>query len=99
MTQYDLRHHAGGTIELPSGPWRWFVIRLISLPENECTHQQLIFANEDVRGDIMRVDVPPTLDNLDDANLRQFGLHPDERTFPTPNGQATLRPPDPQRSD
>jgi hypothetical protein len=90
MATYRLNQFDGGTVDLPSGHWRWFVIRLNSLPEETCEAQQLIFANEDESGDIMRARVPNTINSLDGRAVLEYARNPDDREFRTSSGRVGI---------
>jgi hypothetical protein len=95
MTTYELDEPGGGELTLPSGHWRWFVIRVNSMPENRCASQQLIFANESYSDsdDVMRVDVPRNVDSLDDEDVRRYARNPDTRSFLISTSEFTIWPP------
>src|SRR5262245_30722623 len=90
MASYRLDQYDRGTIELPSGQWRWFTIRVNSLPENVCVSQLLVFANESEAGDVMHVHVPNTLTEIDDARVRELAVDPDDREITTTNGTVVI---------
>ena len=93
MTTYRLDHHERGVISLESGTWRWFVIRLNSLPEVVCESQQLYFANESQPGDVMRARIPCDVNEIDDGAVAEYARNPDEREFRTSAGRFSIRPP------
>jgi hypothetical protein len=93
MSTYRLDQPEGGLLTLPSGDWRWFVIRLNSLPEGVCQLQQLIFVNEPEGGDIMRARVPSDINTIDDVSVKEYARKPEDRMFLAPSGWVTVRPP------
>jgi hypothetical protein len=92
MTTYNLKQLDGGTVLLPSGRWRWYVIRVNSLPEDVCETQYLFFANETNPGDLMRAAVPPTVQEVSDTEVRELARYPEERSFRDRQGRVQLRP-------
>jgi hypothetical protein len=96
MGTYRLDQFERGSLRLPSGDWRWFVIRLVSLPEGKCELQQLIFVSEQGGLEIMRARVPNDVNIIDDASARDFARHPEDRTIRAQGGSITVRPPDDQ---
>lgn len=93
MKTYRLDQLEGGIVVLPSGGWRWYVIRLNALPEGTCELQHLIFVSEQEGGGIMRSRVPSDIDSVDDADVEQYARHPEDRMFKGPRGWITLWPP------
>jgi hypothetical protein len=87
---HKLDEYASGTIELPSGHWRWFTIRVNSLPENVCVSQLLVFANEGEHGDVMHAHVPSNLNQMGTEQLRAFALDPDEREILIDGGTVRI---------
>jgi hypothetical protein len=93
MTTYRLDQLDQGFVSLPSGNWKWYVIRLMSLPEGTCEVQHLIFANANYAGDIMRAQVPSHLSEIDDESVMSYARQPDDRSFRTDKGRFQIRPP------
>jgi hypothetical protein len=90
---YRLDQLDRGAITLLSGIWRWFVIRVNSMPGEKCEVQYLIFANESISSDIMHARVPSDVDAIDVVAVKEFARHADDRSFRTPKGRYVLRPP------
>ena len=93
LSTYRLDQFERGSVTLSSGLWRWYVIRLNSLPEQVCQLQQLIFISEPDGGDLMRARVPSDVDTVDERTVEQYARNPDDRTFRAPTGWITVRPP------
>jgi hypothetical protein len=93
MIDYRLGNHPSGSVTLPSGRWKWFAIRICSLPDNVCHSQNLIFAGEDRTGSVMRTRIPPEVDVANEKEITEYGRMPDEREFQTQRGRYTIYPP------
>jgi hypothetical protein len=93
MATYRLDQLEGGVVRLASGGWRWYVIRLNSLPEQVCHLQQLIFVGEQDGVGIMRARVPNDINTIDDAAAMKYALHPEDRIFRIDGRSVTVRPP------
>lgn len=92
MPEYRLDHYEGGEVTLASGQWRWFPIRLLSLPEEQCEMQLLILAHNEHPGDLMRVRVPPEVDGMDLEAITELARNPEEREFFSEDHHFNIRP-------
>lgn len=93
MVDYSLENLDSGEVDLPSGVWRSYVIRLYSLPERTCVSQMLLFGNLDQRGDTMRKRLPGSINQISAEELRGHAMHADEREFVDGEKRIVLRPP------
>lgn len=91
MTTYRLDQLDRGTVALKSGQWRWYVIRVNSLPEGICELQYLIFANETGAGDIMRARVPSDIDEVSEKQVLEYARAPEDRSFRTAKDRFLIR--------
>jgi hypothetical protein len=56
--------------------------------------QHLVFANESEAGDLIRVNVPCDITEIDDQTVARYAQHPDERSFRRESGRYVVRPPE-----
>ena len=92
MTAYDLDHLEEGTLVLPSGAWKWRVIRVLSLPEREVAFQHLFFFHEEHGGGVMRARIAPHITQLDAKAVEDLARNPEERSL-TVEGREFVVPP------
>lgn len=93
MAAHNLDKLEGGVTLLRSGQWRWYVIRVSSLPEGRCEVQHLIFVSERPDGGIMRSRVASDVSTIDDTAVQGLAQHPDDRSIRGANGWITVFPP------
>jgi hypothetical protein len=93
MASYRLDQLEGGVTAIGPSRWRWYVMRLNSLPSGQCELQHLIFVSETDGGGIMRARVPSDVDVVDDRAVLRHAMHPDDRSFRGRRGWLTVYPP------
>lgn len=81
MPRYNFHKVEGGTIDLPSGRWYWYLTQLLLLPEEACVFQTLVLAHADEAGSTMRLRVPPELADLSMDQVAELAVNPEERTI------------------
>lgn len=92
MPEYHHEQIGGGDVQLPSGTWRWYRTRLVSVPDAVCVLHTLSLAHAENLGSTMRLRVANDLVNFDSDDVADLALHPDERAIVVQGVQYVVYP-------
>lgn len=90
---YQLLRPDSGRVTLRSGTWHWFVVRIVSMPDDECVLQRLVYVHADEPDATMSVTIDPldSVETSEDAAAQAERVT--ERTIRTAEGWFAVYPP------